>query len=370
MNQQNAQALTLFDLLARRWQASAAIADVRFTADGTAAAFATADGSVLIDAAPDPEPPETRIRVTGDLGQITVRPRTRDAAPLVTVSGLADGAPPLAAAGPDFLVGDAEGRVLRLSPDGATTPVLTLPETIVALDHAAGVTAATDAGSLALAGPEGERRWDFPGLRTLALAPDGRRIAAANAAQLVLVDDDVRTVPLFGATRLAWRGDGAWIAAALGAAGLALVDAAEREGVREGERRGDPGPIRLRDFPAPVRSLGWSAAGGVFVASGAFRIAAWDAGALPATDRPLVTGQSGLVVVEAVAVHPTRALVAAGFANGQVVIAQIGSRDELLLRQTGASVTCLAFSADGRHLAIGDADGSAAVASFPPQMFK
>ena len=76
------------------------------------------------------------------------------------------------------------------------------------------------------------------------------------------------------------------------------------------------------------------------------------------------------VVVEAVAAHPTRPLVAAGFANGQVVIAAIGGRDELLLRQAGAAVTRLAFSPDGNQLAIGDADGALAIASFPSQMFK
>lgn len=70
------------------------------------------------------------------------------------------------------------------------------------------------------------------------------------------------------------------------------------------------------------------------------------------------------------AAHPARGLVAAGLANGQVLIAEIGGRDELLLRQGGEAVTALAFSPDGRHLAIGDAGGTLAIATFPPQLFK
>jgi WD40 repeat protein len=359
MNQPNARTLTLFDLLARRWRAAAPIADLRFNEDGSATAFATADGSVLIAAAPDAEPPESRIRISGDLGQITLRPRTADPAPLVAVSGLADAAAPLAAAEAGFLVGDADGRVLRLAADGSAEPLLGLDSAVVALDHASGVTAAADGATLTLVGPEATRRWPRPGIRTLALAADGHRLAAADATGLVILDAAAEQArPLSGATRLAWRLDGAWLAAALGAEGVALIDPA------------DPEARRLPGFPAAVQSLAWSGPAGALVAGGAFRIAAWDATTLPSTDRALVTGQPGLVVVEAVAAHPTLPLVAAGYANGQVIVARVGSRDELLLRQDGAAVTCLAFSPDGRHLAIGDAAGTAAIASFPPQMFK
>lgn len=357
MNQPNARTLTLFDLLARRWQVEAPIVDACFTVDGGAAAFSTAGGSVLIAASPDPEPPESRIRVTGDLGQITIRPRTVDPAPLITVGSLADGAPPLAAADAAFLVGDGDGRVLRLDPDGATQPVATVGGAVAALAHAAGVTAASDHGSLTIVEPAGTRRIPLPGLHAVAVAPDGR-IAAANAAQLILVEETDRAWPLLGAGRLAWRADGRWLAAGLGTEGVALLDPTSDD------------LVRLRSFPAAVRSLAWSAPAAAFVAAGAFRVAAWDAAALPATDNALVTGQPGLVVVETVATHPTRPLVAAGYANGQVAIAQIGSRAELLLRQDGAAVTALAFSPDGRHLAIGDAAGTVAIVTFPPQMFK
>ncbi len=360
MNQQNARALTLHDLLARRWQAAAPVVGLSFNADGSAAAFATADGSVLIASAPDAEPPETRIRVTGDLGQITIRPRTADPAPLVAVSGLADGPPPLAAAGREFLAGCGDGRILRLAIDGGAEAFHALDGPVIALDQAAGVAAAADPSGFAIVGPEGARRRPLDGLRALALSGDGRRLAASGAARLHLLDLEAETghgVPMPDAQALAWRDDGAWVAAACGAGGAALVGPAAVE------------PVRLGDFPAPARSLAWSGPARAFVSAGAFRVAAWDSAALPLV-APQVAGRAGLVAVEAVAVHPARPLVAAGYANGQVTIAQVGSRDELMLRHEGAAVACLCFSPDGRHLAIGDVGGGAAIASFPPQMFK
>lgn len=360
MNEHATRTLTLFDLLARSWQTEAEVVDVRFSGDGTAA-FATAGGALLI-APPDSEPPDTRIRVTGDLGQTTIRPRSRDAAPLTVVTGLSDRVPAIAATRTGFLAGDADGRVLAIDADGAAEPVLTLDGAVVAIDHRSGATAAADASSLAVVRSTGTTRRPVPGLRALALSPAGDRLAAANAAQVVILGDEGdETVNLRHAARLAWRDDASWLGVALGGDGLALVDTsagAQSE------------PVHVRNFPAAVRTLAWSAAADAVVASGAFRIAAWDAGALPSTERALLTGQPGLVVVEAVAAHPARPIVAAGYANGQVVIAQVGGRDELMLRQGGAAVTCLAFSPDGRHLAIGDAGGTAAIASFPQSMFK
>lgn len=355
MNQQNARPLTLYDLIARRWDTGAPVAALRFGA--TTAAFAGADGALRIAAAPDAEPPDSRVRVTGDLGQITLRPRSQDPAPLVALTGLAETAPPIAAAEGDFLVGAADGRALRVSPDGEALTLFDLDGPILALDHAGGVTAAADAATLALHGAT-IRRLPRPGIAALAVSPGGTEVAAAGAGELRLVGAETeRRLALSGVLSLAWRDDGRWLAAALGPDGAALVGPALA-------------PVRLRGFPAPVRCIGWSGPGRAFIAAGAFRIAAWDAAALPATDRPLVTGQPGLVAVEAVAAHPTRPLIAAGYANGQVTIAQAGARDELLLRHEGAPVTCLAFSPDGRHLAIGDAGGEAAIATFPSQMFK
>jgi WD40 repeat protein len=84
----------------------------------------------------------------------------------------------------------------------------------------------------------------------------------------------------------------------------------------------------------------------------------------------LLTGRAGFLAVDRVATHPTRNLVAAGYANGRLVVSPVGSPAELLLRQSGGALNALAWSANGQHLAIGDADGNVAIITFPTQLFK
>ncbi|OWK20359.1 hypothetical protein AJ88_31680 [Mesorhizobium amorphae CCBAU 01583] len=117
----------------------------------------------------------------------------------------------------------------------------------------------------------------------------------------------------------------------------------------------------------------WSQPVNALFASGAFRIAGWSMAAPPVggeASGALETGRAGLVLVEAVAAHPEKKLIAAGYADGRITIAQIGARDELLVRPLGSAVTALAWSGDGQHLAVGAVDGTAAIVTFPSQMFK
>ena len=158
-----------------------------------------------------------------------------------------------------------------------------------------------------------------------------------------------------------WSRDGIWLACGLEAGGFALVSLAEG--------RADI----VAGFPSPVRTVCWSQPANALFASGAFRIAGWSMTAPPVggeTSGVLETGRAGLVLVEAVAAHPEKKLIAAGYANGRITIAQIGGRDELLVRPLGSAVTALAWSGDGRHLAMGSVDGTAAIVTFPAQMFK
>ena len=160
--------------------------------------------------------------------------------------------------------------------------------------------------------------------------------------------------------RVVWSDDGGFLAASCGEAGLALV------GLSDG-RFGAIG-----GFPAPPRSIAFSGPADALVASGAHRIAAWD------LDRPpfdgdrsgaLETGRAGMVAVVAVAAHPRRRLVAAGYANGQIAVAEIGRRDELILKPSGPAPAALAWSADGRMLAIAAEDGVSLV-TLPDALFK
>ncbi len=160
--------------------------------------------------------------------------------------------------------------------------------------------------------------------------------------------------------RIVWRDDGTWLVATCGAAGLALLDLAR-------DRFGAVG-----GFPTPPRSAAFSEAANALVASGAFRIAAWDLARPPFDGEragALETGRPGLVPVVEVATLPRRKLAAAAYANGQIVIAALGLRDELILQAAGPEPAALAASIDGRMLAIAAGDRVSLV-SLPDALFK
>lgn len=374
MNQQSMRNLTLFDLLARSWDLPSSSEAVRFSADGNVAAFACADGTIAIARLADAEPPEKRIRVSADLGQATIRPRERAPAPLIVTESLCAGAPPVVRFGQSaFLVG-GDGGVRRVTAAGdVESAVPELDGPIVALDHAdsAGITAASNGSDIVLSDGHGRSERlatpDGVDLAALAFSPSGGQLAVCGRSKLSIwtVEGGPSPACMFDLPgrplQPRWSADGGWLACPLEPGGFTLIDVA-------GGRIGT-----IKDFPARTRTVSWSVPANALVASGAFRIAGWSMDEPPLVDAgsgALVTGRAGLVIVEAVAAHPGRPLVAAGYASGQIVVAQIGAHDELLIKPAGGAVTVLNWSVDGRHLAAGTADGKASLITFPAQLFK
>ena len=376
MNQQNIRNLTLFDLLARSWALPSSVEALHFGADSSVAAFACANGTIALAALSDPEPPESRVRVSADLGQTTIRPREKPVAPLIVTERLCDGAPLTAVSGTsEFLAGASDGRILRVTATGEISHTeIRLDGAIVALDHARGqgLTAVSDGEDVLLATASGGIIRSLPShgggdVAALGFSPSGRQLAVCRGNEIsiwTLVGEPalIRTIGFPQApVAVRWSADSEWIACPLASGGFGVARLAD----------GKAGAVS--DFPAMVRTVSWSERADALIASGAFRIAAWSMKLPPLegeTGGAIVTGRPGLVIVEAVAGHPTRPLAAAGFANGQIVVAQIGERDELLVKPSGSAVTALAWSADGRHLAAGTADGGASLITFPAQMFK
>ncbi|RJT40727.1 WD40 repeat domain-containing protein [Mesorhizobium waimense] len=375
MNQHAIQNLTLFDLLARSWRRPSAVAELRFSADGSTVAFACLDGTVAIAAVADQEPPESRIRVSGDLGQTTIRPREKLPAPLIATAAMGDGNVPLASyLRSSFLVGTAAGKAVHLSADGNVLETLVkIDGSIVAIDHSdrAALTAVSNGQDIFLSRGGGDaarlRHGATSSADAIAFSSDGRHLACGFDHGLSIWALEGGAAPMRNISLSArpvsmrWSDDGTWLACGLETGGFALVSMTDgRTDIVAG-------------FPLPVRTVCWSLPENALFASGAFRIAGWSMTAPPRdgeTSGALETGRAGLVPVETVAAHPEKKLIAAGYANGRITIAQIGARDELLVRPLGSAVTALAWSGDGLHLAVGTVDGTAAIVTFPAQMFK
>jgi hypothetical protein len=375
METMEASEATLFDLLGRRWSLGGAVERVAFDAADRTVAFGLADGRIALAPFEDKESPLRRYRIAGDNGRASISPR-RHPVPPVTQIAIGEGDLRLAAFGPEgFIAVGRSGQLTRLSGHGVATPMEGS-----SLGHAPILAPALRGGVLVAAGNRLEAH-DDAGSRTLprlpapltalALSRDGHWLASGDDAGLTIqaYGEDAATSDrcpeLAGARHLAWSPDGRWLAASLSAGGIGLLRV----------DHGRAGRVaRLPNYPAPVRCLAWDAQSQLLATSGAFRIVVWSVGqSEDPLDRPesLPTGQGGLVTVEAVAMHPKRALVAAGFANGALVVAQIGTRDELIVRLPApGAIRDLCWSRDGQHLAFGTENGEAAIATLPPALFK
>jgi WD40 repeat protein len=375
MDQPDLAPPTLFDLLARQWRRPAAIAGLAFNGDQSAVAFVGADGSLAVAAMADPEPPAKRVRTSTETGRATIRPREKPVRPAVVVAPVDDRAPPIAAhRHASFAVAGHDGRVLAITPRGQVLPFeARLGERVTTIaGHAATRRIACAAGGELAVFPvddtaRPQRLRHDRAITTLAFSPDGASLAGTHAAGVCLWRLDrvepPRELAFAGEpVAVAWSPGGDWLACPLADEGFQLVHLADGSGGA------------VLGYPTPMRSLAWSRPADAIVTAGAYRAAAWSMAHPPqedATTGALQTGRPGLVVVERVAAHPSRDLVAVGYANGQVGVMRLGHRDELLVRQDGGgAVTALAWSDDGQHLALGTAGGLAAVVGFPPHLFK
>lgn len=368
MNRETPGALLLFELIARRWTVPAAALGVVFSRSQSRLAAPLADGRIaLIDCA-DPEPPESRIAVDA-AGRRAISPRRSDPRP-ATIIAASDVGPVVITTGPgeSFLVARPDSGLDRLEGDGTVTPIEPPGhEPLIAFDKQGSVTLMVTRGRVAL-WPDDGSPTSAPapdGVRSAALSLDGSSIAFGGEASIALANsaapgEIVARCPTPGPVgRIVWRDDGAFLAAECGRGALALLDCRSgRLGVVDG-------------FPAPPQSIAFSGPANALVASGAYRMAAWDLARPPFDgDRSgaLETGRPAMVAVVAVAAHPRRKLIAAAFANGQVTIAEPGQRDEMLIRPSGSTPAALAWSADGAMLAIASADTVSLAA--PEALFK
>lgn len=263
--------------------------------------------------------------------------------------------------GSRIVTGGDDGKVVATDASGESVAIAADPKHRW-IDHVAvgpGGAVAWSAGKTAFvrSGKGTEHALDvLSTVGALAFLPKGFRLAIAHYGGATLWFPSAKAEP----ERLEWKGS--HLAATVSPDGRFLVTGMQ-EPALHGWRLADRKDMRMQGYSARVRSLDWSADGKWLATSGSTQVILWP---FQSKDGPMGKTPQLLapteVHVEAVACHPGQAVVAAGYANGLVLLVRIDDGAEVLARKPAeAPVTALAWSADGKLLAFGTEDGAAGV---------
>jgi WD40 repeat protein len=260
-----------------------------------------------------------------------------------------------------FLTGGDDGRLVRTDAAGTVAEIAALGamkwvEHVAA--HEGGLRAASVGKQLHLFDGRGDK------LKTLAhpssvggIAFDakGKRVAAShyNGASLwfVAAKEDKPRV-------LEWKGSHAAIA--FSPDGSHVVTAMQ-ENALHGWRLTDSQHMRMSGYPSKTRFLSFTARGRWLATSGADSVVIWPFfGGGPMGKAPTELAGGDGVLCSAVACHPQHEVVAAGFADGLVLIAEIASGKVVPVAPPGrGGISALGWNASGSVLAFGTEEGFA-----------
>ena len=146
-----------------------------------------------------------------------------------------------------------------------------------------------------------------------------------------------------------------------------FIVSAMQENALHGWRLADKKTMRMRGYPAKVRSWSWAANGRWLATSGAASAVLWPFRTAdgPMGKEPLTIG-AGEEFVTTVAAHPTEPLVALGGKHGSVRLVRIPTEDSVTLRPPdGDPISALGWTTDGRTLLFGTEAGGAYLLPLP-----
>lgn len=315
-----------------------------FTRNGAACGFALGDGTLRI-ARPAALAEEWSSATAHDGGCLSLAPDGTDG----------------------FLTGGDDGRLVRTGHDGSVAELhgfgaMKWVEHVAS--HEGGLRACSIGRALHLFDAKGGGTGAL--LKTLAhpsavggIAFDakGKRVAAShyNGASLWFVasrEDKPRL--------LEWKGSHAAIA--ISPDGSHVVTAMQ-EAALHGWRLADGQHMRMAGYPAKTRFLSFTAKGRWLATSGADSVVIWPFfGGGPMGKAPTELAGGDGVICTAVACHPQHEVVAAGFADGLLLIAEIASGKVVPVAPPGqGGISALGWSPSGAHLAFGTETGFAGV---------
>jgi WD40 repeat protein len=194
----------------------------------------------------------------------------------------------------------------------------------------------------------------------LAFDAKGKRVIAShyNGATLWYVGAKVDTP-----RKLEWKGS--HTALAVHPEGEAVVTAMQ-ENALHGWRLSDGQHMRMSGYPSKTASLSFSRNGKWLASSGADAMVLWPFfGGGPMGKAPIELAGGDGIICTRVACHPQQEIVAGGFADGLVVVADIGSSRIVPVAPPGnGPITALTWSPNGAWMAIGTESGFAAILDF------
>ena len=191
----------------------------------------------------------------------------------------------------------------------------------------------------------------------LALDAKGRRLAASHyggvTVRYAMMSDDK-------GVELKWAGSHLAVTLSPDAE---YVISGMQENALHGWRLPDKIDLRMDGYPSKTRSFSWDKRGRWLATSGANAAIVWPfVGKLgPQGKAPLQPGEREALVT-AVAFHPSEEVLAIGYADGAAILVRLADQSGAELDEPGeGAVTALAWSADGKRIAIGDEAGRGAI---------
>jgi WD40 repeat protein len=323
---------------------AAFVVAARFSRDGASVAFALGDGTLRI----------VRLADTAGWNDVTVHAgATLALAQDVTPGG--------------FISGGDDGLFCRIAADGSVTEIARFGMKWV--EHVASFPGEKGKGAL-LACSVGKavhlfdgagqklREFAHPSSVTgMAFDAKGKRIGAShyNGATLWFV-----AAKTDSPRKLEWKGS--HTALAIHPDGDAVVTAMQ-ENALHGWRLSDGQHMRMSGYPSKTAALSFTRNGRWLASSGADAMVLWPFfGGGPMGKAPMeLAGGDGILCTQ-VACHPQQEMVAGGFADGLVVLPDVGSSRILpVAPPEHGPVSALAWSPNGAWLAFGTEKGLAGI---------